>query len=49
MIIRKIEYCPCCKQRDPWRKYATRVVNGERRIYVACRRCGKHEVVVYRS
>ena len=49
MIIRQIETCPKCGKWNPWRKYSTRVVKGERRIYVKCVNCGKREVVVYRG
>ena len=49
MIIRNLETCPHCGQYDPWRKYSTRTVRGERRVYVKCRRCGAREVVVYRA
>ena len=48
MIIRQIEVCPRCGQVAPWRKYSTRVVRGERRIYVKCKRCGARDVIVYR-
>ena len=48
MIVRKIETCPKCGKWQPWRKYSTRVVRGERRVYVKCTRCGAREVVVYR-
>lgn len=52
MIIREIEICPRCGQYNPWRKGSrgkSLVVNGERRLYVFCRRCGKREVIVYRA
>jgi len=49
MIIRKLEICPRCGKHLPWRKYSTRTVRGERRIYVKCVNCGKHETVVYRA
>lgn len=49
MIIREIEVCPKCGKVNPWRKYSTRVVRGERRDYVKCVRCGKREMVAYRS
>lgn len=51
MIVRAIEICPNCGQYDPWRKGRkgrSLVVDGERRIYVTCRRCGRHDVIVYR-
>jgi endogenous inhibitor of DNA gyrase (YacG/DUF329 family) len=48
MIVRKKEKCPVCGQADPWRKYSSRIVRGERRVYVKCVRCGKKEVVTYR-
>jgi ribosomal protein S27AE len=48
VIVRKIETCPKCGKWQPWRKYSTRVIKGERRIYVKCVRCGAREVVVYR-
>lgn len=48
MIVRPLETCPRCGRINPWRKYASRIVNGERRVYVACARCGKKECVVYR-
>ena len=47
MIRRAIEVCPRCGQWQPWRKYSTRIVDGQRRVYVRCRRCGKRETVVY--
>ena len=47
MICREIEVCPKCGQWDPWRKVSSRIVNGIRRVYVACRRCGAREIVVY--
>lgn len=47
MIRRPVEVCPICGQWNPWRKYSTRIVNGLRRIYVRCRRCGRREVIVY--
>lgn len=49
MIIRRIETCPKCGKWQPWRKYSTRIVKGERRVYVKCANCGKREVVVYRG
>ena len=49
MIVRKLEKCPQCGTWQPWRKYSTRVIKGERRVYVRCRTCGKREVVIYRS
>jgi len=49
MIVRKIEKCPKCGKWQPWRKYSTRVIKGERRVYVKCIRCGAREVVVYRE
>ena len=49
MIIRRLEICPKCGQWQPWRKYSTRVIKGERRVYVKCIRCGAREVVVYRK
>jgi len=48
MIIRTLEVCPRCGQYSPWRKYSTRLVAGERRIYVKCCRCGARDVVIYR-
>ena len=48
MIIRKLEICPRCGKTMPWRKYSTRIVQGERRIYVRCLRCGAKNVVIYR-
>lgn len=47
MIRREIEVCPRCGQWQPWRKYSTRIVDGQRRVYVRCKRCGKRETVVY--
>lgn len=47
MIVRKIEKCPRCGQHAPWRKYATKTVRGQKRVYVKCKRCGAREVVVY--
>lgn len=47
MITRNLEVCPKCGQYDPWRKYSTRVVRGQRRVYVKCKRCGRREVIVY--
>lgn len=47
MIRRHQEVCPVCGQWDPWRKYSSRSVHGQRRIYVRCKRCGKREVIVY--
>lgn len=49
MIVRKIETCPKCGKLMPWRKYSTRIIRGERRVYVKCVRCGKKDVVVYRQ
>lgn len=49
MIVRTVEVCPKCGKHDPWRKYSTRYVNGQRRIYVKCMRCGAKDVVVYRE
>lgn len=49
MIVRKLEKCPQCGTWNPWRKYSTRVIKGERRVYVRCRTCGKREVIVYRA
>lgn len=49
MIIRKIEVCPDCGKFNPWRKRRSLVVKGERRVYVACKRCGRKEVIVYRA
>ena len=49
MIVRQIEKCPVCGQHDPWRKVSSRVVKGERRLYVKCRRCGRKETIVYRD
>lgn len=49
MVVRMLETCPRCGISDPWRKYATKVVRGERRIYCYCRVCGARETVVYRS
>jgi DNA-directed RNA polymerase subunit M/transcription elongation factor TFIIS len=48
MITRDVEVCPKCGQHDPWRKYSSRTVHGQRRIYVKCKRCGAREVIVYR-
>jgi len=36
-----------CGQWSPWRKYSSRSVRGQRRIYGKCKRYGKREVVVY--
>ena len=47
MIVRNIEKCPKCGQWQPWRKRATKIVRGQRRVYVKCRRCGHHETVIY--
>lgn len=47
MIRRTIEICPRCGQWQPWRKYSSRVVEGQRRIYARCKRCGKREVICY--
>ena len=47
MIVRKIEICPDCGQQYPWRRYASHEVQGQRRIYVKCRRCGRKDVIVY--
>ena len=49
MIVREIEVCPQCGQYDPWRKYSTRTIRGQRRIYVKCKRCGLRDVVVYKK
>lgn len=49
MIIRQLEICPRCGAAMPWRKYASRIVGGERRVYVKCRVCAKNEMVVYRE
>lgn len=49
MIVRKIEVCPKCGKWDPWRRYSSRVVNGERRNYVKCVNCGAKEVIICRS
>ena len=43
MIYVQNEYCPSCGQVDPWRKVATKIVNGVRTQYVRCRRCGAKE------
>lgn len=48
MVTRKIEICPNCGQWDPWRKYSSKVVKGQRRMYVRCKRCGKREVVIFK-
>lgn len=48
MIIRYIEVCPSCGQWNPWLKVSSRIVNGRRRQYVKCRRCGRKETVEYR-
>lgn len=47
MIRRYIEVCPKCGQFKPWQSYSTRVVHGQRRQYVRCKRCGKRDVIVY--
>ena len=47
MIIRPVEICPKCGQWMPWRKVSSRVVNGERRLYVRCVRCGAKETIAY--
>lgn len=49
MVIRNLETCPRCGKANPWRKYTSRVVQGERVVYVLCRGCGKREKVVYRK
>ena len=49
MIIRAVEICPKCHQYDPWRKTTSRIVKGERRLYVKCRRCGQKETIVYQK
>ena len=52
MITREIEICPHCGQFDPWRKGKrgkSLTIKGERRLYVICKRCGAHEVIVYRK
>ena len=49
MVIRKLETCPRCGKANPWRKYASRVVQGERVHYVICSGCGCREKVVYRK
>ena len=49
MITREIEVCPHCGQHGPWRKYSTRTVRGQKRVYVKCKRCGAREVIVYRA
>ena len=49
MIVRPLEFCPACGTVNPWRKRGSKVVRGERRIYVICRSCGKKDVVVYRD
>ena len=52
MITREIEICPHCGQFDPWRKGKrgkSLTIKGERRLYVSCKRCGAHEVIVYRA
>lgn len=48
MIVRTVEICPVCGQWSPWRKVSSRIVNGRRRVYVTCRRCGRKETVEYR-
>lgn len=48
MILRTLEICPGCGQAMPWRKYASRVVRGERVIYAKCVRCGRTETIIYR-
>ena len=47
MILRYIEICPHCKCVMPWRKRAIKVARGQRRVYVECRRCKAHDVIVY--
>lgn len=47
MIRRYIEICPKCGQFKPWQSYSTRVVHGQRRQYVRCKRCGKRDVIIY--
>lgn len=49
MIIRKIEVCPKCGKIMPWRKRASKILHGQRRIYVRCVNCGAHETVIYLS
>ena len=49
MIIRYNEYCPLCGTVNPWRKYKSVRLAGERRVYVKCRACGKNEQIVYRD
>ena len=47
MIRRTIEICPRCGQYMPWRKYSCHKVQGQKRVYVKCWRCGKREVILY--
>lgn len=47
MIVKFFDACPDCGQWDPWRQYSTRIIAGQRRNYVKCRRCGKKEVIVW--
>lgn len=49
MVVRKLETCPRCGMVNPWRKYTSRVVHGERVIYVLCSGCGCREKVIYRE
>ena len=49
MIIRYIEICPKCGQWMPWRKIATKIVNGEKTQYSRCVRCGARETIVFRN
>ena len=49
MILRTLEICPACGKVMPWRKYSTRVVNGERVVYAKCVCCGRTETIIYRA
>lgn len=47
MIVRKIEVCPKCGKVNPWRKRGSKIVRGQRRIYVKCVRCGVYDTIIY--
>ena len=47
MIRLPIPKCPRCGKWFPWKTYATKVVQGQKRSYVICRECGYNDVICY--
>ena len=47
MIVRQIEVCPKCGKVNPWRKRVSKIIRGQRRVYVKCVRCGFYNTVIY--